>query len=107
MQERLEVLAAERERVSLGGGQAKIDKQHDKGRLTARERVARLVDEGTFRETGMFATHRTTHFGMDKADAPADGYAHLLLGRTLQRGSRHDEATPHLRLAAAMGVATA
>lgn len=41
------------------------------------------------------------------ADAPSDGYAHLLLGRTLQRGSRHDEATPHLRLAAAMGVATA
>ena len=38
------------------------------------------------------------------AEAPSDGYAHLLLGRTLQRGSRHDEATPHLRLAAAMGV---
>jgi Flp pilus assembly protein TadD len=37
-------------------------------------------------------------------DAPADGYAHLLLGRTLQRRSRHDEAAPHLRLAAAMGL---
>jgi Flp pilus assembly protein TadD len=39
-------------------------------------------------------------------DAPSDGYAHLLLGRTLQRRSRHDEAAPYLRLAAAMGVAT-
>jgi Flp pilus assembly protein TadD len=38
--------------------------------------------------------------------APSDGYAHLLLGRTLQRRSRHDEAAPHLRLAAAMGVGT-
>lgn len=37
---------------------------------------------------------------------PSDGYAHLMLGRTLQRRSQHDEAVPHLRLAAAMGVAT-
>ena len=73
MQERLEALAAERERVALGGGEAKIAKQHAKGRLTARERVDVFVDEDTFRETGMFAKHRTTHFGMDKADAPADG----------------------------------
>ncbi|GAA4789662.1 tetratricopeptide repeat protein [Actinomycetospora chlora] len=41
------------------------------------------------------------------ADVPSDGYAHLLLGRTLQRRSRHDEAAPHLRLAAALGEATA
>ncbi|WJY91545.1 Methylmalonyl-CoA carboxyltransferase 12S subunit [Corynebacterium faecale] len=73
MRERLEALAEERSRVSLGGGQARIDKQHEKGRLSARERVSNLVDEGTFRETGMFAKHRSTHFGMDKADAPADG----------------------------------
>lgn len=73
MQERLDALAAERDRVSLGGGQARIDKQHEKGRLTARERVDKLVDTDTFRETGMFAKHRTTHFGMDTAEAPADG----------------------------------
>ncbi len=73
MQERLESLAAERERVSLGGGQARIDKQHEKGRLSARERVEKFMDADTFRETGMFAKHRSTHFGMDKADAPADG----------------------------------
>ncbi|WP_080796089.1 acyl-CoA carboxylase subunit beta [Corynebacterium pacaense] len=73
MQERLDALTVERQRVALGGGQAKIDKQHDKGRLTARERVDAFVDQGTFRETGMFAQHRTTAFGMDKVDAPGDG----------------------------------
>lgn len=73
MAERLEKLAAAKAEVSLGGGQAKIDKQHEKGKLTARERIDALVDDGTFFETGMFAKHRTTHFGMDKANAPADG----------------------------------
>ena len=60
-------------RIRLGGGQARLDKQHDRGKMTARERITKLVDEDTFQETGMFAKHRTTHFGMDKADAPADG----------------------------------
>ena len=60
-------------RDRLGGGQARLDKQHDRGKMTARERITKLVDEDTFQETGMFAKHRTTHFGMDKADAPADG----------------------------------
>ena len=73
MQERLDRLDEEKARVSLGGGQDKIEKQHERGKLTARERINALVDEDTFQETGMFATHRTTHFGMDKADAPADG----------------------------------
>ncbi|AKE41927.1 acyl-CoA carboxylase, beta subunit [Corynebacterium kutscheri] len=73
MAERLEQLAKAREEVMLGGGQSKIDKQHEKGKLTARERIDALVDKNTFRETGMFAKHRTTHFGMDKAVAPADG----------------------------------
>lgn len=73
MQQRLEQLEEARRKVSLGGGQAKIDKQHAKGKLTARERIEALVDEETFHETGMFAKHRTTHFGMDGADAPADG----------------------------------
>lgn len=73
MQQRLEQLEEARRKVSLGGGQDKIDKQHAKGKLTARERIEALVDEETFHETGMFAKHRTTHFGMDGADAPADG----------------------------------
>lgn len=73
MAERLEQLEEARRVVALGGGEAKIAKQHEKGKLTARERIDALLDEGTFRETGMFAKHRTTHFGMDKAVAPADG----------------------------------
>lgn len=73
MRERLDQLAEQRERVALGGGQKRIDKQHERGKLTARERIEHFVDPGTFQETGMFAKHRTTAFGMDKAQAPADG----------------------------------
>ncbi|MDU0478912.1 acyl-CoA carboxylase subunit beta [Staphylococcus chromogenes] len=73
MQERLEQLAEAKRRVALGGGEEKLEKQHERGKLTARERVDLLLDEGTFHETGMFAKHRTVHFGMDKAEAPADG----------------------------------
>ena len=49
----VEELHATRERLRLGGGQEKIDKQHDAGKLTARERIALLVDEGTFTELGI------------------------------------------------------
>ncbi|WP_282121897.1 acyl-CoA carboxylase subunit beta [Algibacter mikhailovii] len=57
----------------LGGGQARIDKQHDKKKLTARERVAYLMDEGSFEEIGALVTHRTTDFGMDKQVFYGDG----------------------------------
>lgn len=73
MEERLDALAKAKHDVELGGGEAKLDKQRSKGKMTARERIEALVDAGTFQETGMFAKHRTTHFGMDKAVAPADG----------------------------------
>ena len=73
MAERLEQLAEARRLVELGGGQDKLDKQREKGKMTARDRIAGLVDAGTFHEIGMFAKHRTTHFGMDSATAPADG----------------------------------
>lgn len=73
MAERLERLAEARREVELGGGEDKQDKQRAKGKMTARERIAALIDDGTFHETGMFTKHRTTHFGMDKAKAPADG----------------------------------
>ncbi|MBN9643661.1 acyl-CoA carboxylase subunit beta [Corynebacterium mendelii] len=73
MADRLDQLAEKRRKVELGGGQDKLDKQHERGKLTARERVAKLIDEGTFQEIGAFAKNRTTHFGMDKADMPADG----------------------------------
>jgi len=61
-----EQLRGLRERARLGGGQARIDRQHARGKLTARERVERLLDPGSFRELGMFVTHRTVGFGMEE-----------------------------------------
>jgi acetyl-CoA carboxylase carboxyltransferase component len=54
-----------REQALLGGGQDRIDKQHAKGKLTARERIDLLVDEGSFHELDMFVTHRSTGFGLE------------------------------------------
>lgn len=59
--------------LEKGGGDAAIDKQHKKGKLTARERIALLFDEGTFQELGLFVKHRSTDFGMDKKTIPGDG----------------------------------
>jgi propionyl-CoA carboxylase beta chain len=57
----------------LGGGQARIDKQHEKKKLTARERVNYLLDEGSFEEIGALVTHRTKDFGMEKQQYYGDG----------------------------------
>ncbi|MBB1509785.1 acyl-CoA carboxylase subunit beta [Tessaracoccus sp. MC1756] len=73
MEERLAQLAERRAHVQTGGGEDKLQKQRDKGKLTARERVAAMLDEGSFQETGAFRKNRTTTFGMDKADMPAEG----------------------------------
>ena len=59
--------------ASLGGGLKRIQKQHEKKRLSARERVEYLMDEGSFEEIGMLVTHRTTDFGMDKEIYYGDG----------------------------------
>jgi propionyl-CoA carboxylase beta chain len=56
-----------------GGGQARIDKQHQGGKLTARERVNLLMDEDSFQEIGMFVEHRSTQFGLDKQKFAGDG----------------------------------
>ncbi len=61
---KLDVLAAMRQESSKGGGQRRIDQQHDRGKLTARERLALLMDEGSFQEMDAFVTHRTTDFGL-------------------------------------------
>ncbi len=58
---------------ALGGGQARIDKQHQKGKLTARERVHFLMDEGSFEEIGALVTHRTKDFGMEDQQFYGDG----------------------------------
>ena len=53
------------------GGQSRIQAQHDKGKLTARERIAKLLDADTFNEVDMFRTHRANRFGMEKSQFPA------------------------------------
>ncbi len=63
---RIQRLHEMREQAKLGGGQARIDRQHAKGKLTARERIEKLVDTGTFREIDMFVAHRTVGFGMEE-----------------------------------------
>lgn len=60
-------------KAKLGGGETRIEKQHAKKKLTARERIEYLLDEGSFEETGILVTHRTTDFGMDKQIYYGDG----------------------------------
>ena len=73
MQEKIADLNARRDELELGGGKDRIDKQHQSGKLTARERIAALVDKSSFEEIGLFAKHRATYFGMAGKDVPADG----------------------------------
>jgi methylmalonyl-CoA carboxyltransferase large subunit len=73
MAEKVAALEAKRAELIAGGGKERIDKQHTSGKLTARERVARLVDAGSFQEIGLFAQHRSTYFGMAGKEMPADG----------------------------------
>ena len=67
------ILADKIKQAHLGGGQVRIDKQHAKGKLTARERVHFLMDEGSFEEIGILVTHRTKDFGMEKQKFYGDG----------------------------------
>jgi propionyl-CoA carboxylase beta chain len=66
-------LIEKRDASKLGGGQKRIDAQHAKGKLTARERLHLLLDDGSFEEIGAFVKHRSTDFGMDKKHIPGDG----------------------------------
>lgn len=66
-------LEQRRETARMGGGQRRIDSQHSKGKLTARERIEILLDEGSFEEFDMFKQHRCTEFGMDEQHIPGDG----------------------------------
>jgi propionyl-CoA carboxylase beta chain len=73
LEEKLEELARRKAQSELGGGQARIDRQHNDGKLTARERVALLFDPGSFQELDQLVVHRSTDFGMDKQRIPGDG----------------------------------
>ena len=69
----IEELETRRQRARLGGGQARIDAQHAKGRLTARERLKVLLDPGSFEEYDMFVEHNCSEFGMENQKYPGDG----------------------------------
>ncbi|MEL6690914.1 MAG: acyl-CoA carboxylase subunit beta [Pseudomonadota bacterium] len=69
----LQELESRRADARLGGGQKRIDAQHAKGKLTARERLDLLLDEGSFEEFDMFVAHRSTDFGMEKNRPAGDG----------------------------------
>lgn len=73
MSKNIEELNKRIQQAHLGGGQKRIDKQHEKKKLTARERVNYFLDEGSFEEIGILVTHRTTDFGMDKQHFYGDG----------------------------------
>ena len=73
MQDIIRQLEKKRAAAELGGGQRRIDVQHRKGKLTARERIELLLDEGTFEEWDMFVEHRCVDFGMDQQSIPGDG----------------------------------
>lgn len=73
MNSKFEQLKQKEAEALKGGGEARIASQHKKGKLTARERLHFLLDEGSFAEIGMFVTHRSNDFGLDKEKYPGDG----------------------------------
>ncbi|OGO43190.1 MAG: methylmalonyl-CoA carboxyltransferase, partial [Chloroflexi bacterium RBG_16_60_22] len=73
MRDELEKLARLEAELKAGGGDKAVQKQHDSGKLTARERLGLFFDQGTFQETDLYVQHRSSNFGMDKVSIPADG----------------------------------
>lgn len=71
--EKINDLYDRKRKIELGGGDERIEKQHEKGKLTARERIDLLVDKDSFVELNPFIKHRTVDFGMDKQEGPGDG----------------------------------
>lgn len=73
IQEKIQELMEKRAKARLGGGEKRIESQHQKGKFTARERIDMLLDEGSFEEFDMFVSHRTVDFGLDKQTYLSDG----------------------------------
>jgi len=73
LEEKFELLNRKNAEAELGGGEARIAKQHEAGKLTARERISLFLDEGSFMEMDKFVTHRCIDFGMEKQKIPGDG----------------------------------
>ena len=73
MNDKIKVLEKKRELAKQGGGKDRVERQHAKGKLTARERLELLLDDGSFEEMGMFVTHRSTQFNLEKQRFLGDG----------------------------------
>jgi len=73
VQEKIDLLHQKLNKIEMGGGQRSIDKQHEKGKLTARERLELLFDDGSFTEISQFIRHRCTNFDMQTKELPGDG----------------------------------
>lgn len=73
MKNKIDLLQDKIKQAQVGGGATRIESQHKKGKLTARERIHFLMDENSFEEIGMLVTHRSTDFGMEKEQYPGDG----------------------------------
>jgi len=73
MEEKLKALAERRRKILEGGGAKRVAAQHEKGKMTARERIESLLDPGSFCELDVFAEHRASDLGMDKVEAPGEG----------------------------------
>jgi propionyl-CoA carboxylase beta chain len=73
MENKIKALVAKQEEAQLGGGEKRIAAQHKKGKLTARERIAILMDEGSFEEIGLLVTHRSNDFGLENEKYLGDG----------------------------------
>lgn len=73
MNDKIQLLQEKNQEALKGGGEKRIEAQHNKGKLTARERVQFLLDEGSFQEVGKLVTHRSTNFGLDKQKFLGDG----------------------------------
>ena len=85
IEEKLAEVARRNAEAELGGGKGRIKKQHQAGKLTARERINILLDEGSFQEIDKFVTHRCVNFGMDEHHIPGDGVVtgHGMIGGRL------------------------
>ena len=73
IEDKIKELESRNLEAEVGGGQKRIDQQHNKGKMTARERIDYLLDEGSFQEVDKFVVHRCQDFGMDKKKIPGDG----------------------------------
>ena len=73
LENKISELLEKREKAKLGGGEERIKSQHKKGKFTARERIEKLLDEGSFEEYDMFVTHRCRDFGLENEQYLGDG----------------------------------